>query len=350
MSYVYLVKEGDKVKFIYLGGFPPPYGGVTVKNKLLFNKLSIDLEIKQSGFYNRNKSIVFRIVSLLIELLNKKNRIVIGVSKGSLKLLTYILYYINKKVMNNSIVMVMGGTFHQMVLEDKRLQKFLREYKSIYIETDGMKKALNSVGLLNVKVFPNCRERADVSINLNENIKIRCLFFSQISLDKGVDNVLETTKILENKGIDYSIDFYGEIVSEYKLIFESSISANNKMRYCGVYKTVTNTDLYEKLKQYDVLLFPTKWKNEGVPGVLVEAKIAGLPSIVSDLNFNSEIIEDECTGIVLKQNTPKELANTIERLYLNRDMLTKMKHNAKTSSENYIIENYIEEIIQCLKG
>ncbi|CDO03673.1 sugar transferase, PEP-CTERM/EpsH1 system associated [Oceanobacillus picturae] len=336
------------MKFIYLGGFPPPYGGVTVKNKLLFKKLNSNLEIKKSGFYNHHKNIVYRVIALLLELINKNNSLVIGVSKGSLKILTYILYYLNKKVMNNSIVMVMGGTFHHMVLKDKKLQKFLKEYKKIYIETDGMKKALNSVGISNVTVFPNCRERADISINLNENPKIRCLFFSQVSLEKGVDNVLDMAGILDNKGVAYSIDFYGEIVSEYKMIFESTIDSNSNIHYCGVYKSSTNNDLYEKLSHYDVLLFPTRWKNEGVPGVLVESKISGLPSIVSDLNFNSEIIEDESTGIVLKQNTPEELANVIERLYLNRDLLAEMKHKAKASSEYFIIENYIEEIIQCL--
>lgn len=115
------------------------------------------------------------------------------------------------------------------------------------------------------------------------------------------------------------------------------------------FKSTKKNELYNKLQQYDLLLFPTKWKNEGVPGVLVESKIAGIPAIVSDINFNSEIIKDEKTGLVLKKNTPEELAYAIERVYFNRDWLIELKHNAKDSSEEYLIENYIEDIIRLLK-
>jgi|SRR5690625_1876903 len=338
------------MKYIYLGGFPPPFGGVTVKNKLLFKRLSNYIEIKQSGFYKRNKSIILRVISLIIELFSRRKGLIIGVSKDSLKILTYILYYINRKTMKKSIVMVMGGTFHQMVMGDNKLQKFLLEYKHIYTETYIMKRALNSVGISNVSVFPNSRERTNISLSfLSESQRIRCLFFSKISTEKGVDNILYMTKILENKGIKYSVDFYGEIISEYKMDFEAALDMNNNLHYHGIFNAVDSNELYKKLNSYDVLLFPTKWKNEGVPGVLIEAKIAGLPSIVSDINFNSEIIENNRTGIVLKQNSPMELANAIEKLYTDRELLVKMKQNAKVSSENFIIDNYIEDIVSCLK-
>lgn len=108
--------------------------------------------------------------------------------------------------------------------------------------------------------------------------------------------------------------------------------------------------MYNKLQQYDVLLFPTRWKAEGVPGVLVEAKISGLPSIVSNINFNTEIIEDGKNRIILKHSTSVELANAIGCVYSNRDLLMEMKTNAMASAENYLIENYIEDIVQMIRG
>lgn len=43
---------------------------------------------------------------------------------------------------------------------------------------------------------------------------------------------------------------------------------------------------------YDLHLFPSRWRNEGVSGVLVEIKMAAVPSIVSDICYNAELIRD----------------------------------------------------------
>lgn len=118
--------------------------------------------------------------------------------------------------------------------------------------------------------------------------------------------------------------------------------------YHGVFKG-ESAEVYDELSKYDVMLLPTKWKNEGVPGVLVEAKIAGVPSIVSDMCYNAEIVEDGVSGIVLKENTVENLTEAIERIDKNRAKLYKLKVGAKQSAEKYYIENYIEDILKKLE-
>jgi glycosyltransferase involved in cell wall biosynthesis len=338
------------MKYVYLGAFPPPYGGVTIKNKLLFTKISEHIEVKESTFNKTNSNIFAKICSLTALLFSNRNSLIIGISKNSLKIITHLLYIINKRLMNRSIVMVMGGEFSDVVAADIKLQKRVIEYKHIYVETESMKKVLVSVGVVNVSVFPNCREKPDREIQKEKNNTIlKCLFFSLISKDKGVDNILEASRLLDKKGITYSIDFYGHIDKELKQTFQNFIESNENLNYSGVLKSTDKNELYEKLNSYDVLLFPTKWKNEGVPGVLVESKIACLPAIVSNINYNSEIVENGKTGIVLNDNSPIELANAIEKLYLNRDLLIEMGHNVKNSSEKYLIENYIIDIVNEIK-
>lgn len=55
------------------------------------------------------------------------------------------------------------------------------------------------------------------------------------------------------------------------------------------------------------LLLPSKWSGEGVPGALVESKMAGIAAIVSDWNFNAEIVKNDSEGISYLY-----LADTIE--------------------------------------
>lgn len=118
--------------------------------------------------------------------------------------------------------------------------------------------------------------------------------------------------------------------------------------YHGVFKG-KDAEVYNELSKYDVMLLPTRWKFEGIPGVLVESKIACVPSIVSDICYNAEIVENGVSGIVLKGNTVDNLVEAIERLDKNRAELYKMKIGAKQSAEMYYIENYINGIIDELR-
>lgn len=334
------------MKHIYLGGFPPPYGGVTIKNNLIFYELKKYIDIKQSSYFTETYKFN-RLLRIIGELFIGDNNFVIGLSNGSLIKLTQILTLLKRNVMSKSIVMVMGGTLHNNIKDNERLIKCFSNYKMIYVETDSMKNTLNYSGLTNVGVFPNCRKKVTENIDCikkNEK-KLKCVFFSLISKDKGADIVIELAKMLEQDNIDCAIDFYGHIDSDYLDEFNESIKQYQSINYRGIFKPSAQNDVYSKLMLYDVLLFPTRWKNEGVPGILVETKFAGVPSIVSDINYNAEIINNGVDGIVMNENNAINLYNAISKLYLDRDLLTKMKYSAKADSVKYSIDAYIKTIL-----
>lgn len=338
------------MKYYYLGAFPPPYGGVTIKNKILYTKLKENIAIDKVDLSLVKKKNIKETFKLCRGLINPNSAYVIGAAGDARKYLSALLYFINRKSLRRSILIVMGGDWSRIIAKDSKYLKWVREYKQIYVETNGMKNELIDVGINNVSVFPNCREKSKEMIKIkHQDIKkIRCLFFSLISKEKGADIVIEASKLLNEKGIDYSIDFYGHIEAQYQTEFKKQVDRLENVNYCGVF-SADQENVYSKLNKYDVLLFPTRWKAEGVPGVLVEAKIAGVPAIVSNINFNSEIVEDEKTGFVLNKNTPDVLANAIESVYSDRDYLMEMKHDAMISAESYLYENYIDDIVEMIR-
>jgi glycosyltransferase involved in cell wall biosynthesis len=340
------------LKYIYLGGFPPPYGGVTIKNKLIYDELVKNIDISHSRFFNQ-KSPLKKFFGLVKEMLGNNNVFVIGLSNGSLIKFTRIVKLINKKMMRQSIVMVMGGTLHRIINDNLELVQYFSLYKMIYVETESMKSSLNNSGLYNVSIFPNCRQRVTGITNYSRNYdsdgKLRCVYFSLISRDKGADIVIEAADILEKENANYKIDFYGHIDDSYESEFKQLINYNSNVDYKGVFKPSAQKNVYCKLMEYDVLLFPTRWKNEGVPGVLVESKLAGVPAIVSNINYNSEIIEHGINGAVLEDNSPGDLAESIKTLCSNQEMLKQFKNEAKESSEKFIIDNYITELVNIIK-
>lgn len=173
---------------------------------------------------------------------------------------------------------------------------------------------------------------------------MRCVFFSLISPDKGSDLVLEAAKALP----DVLFDFYGHIEPGYEEPFRKQIDGLPNAVYHGLFKT-EGENVYDKLHEYDLLLLPTKCKTEGVPGVLVEAKIAAVPAVVSDIAYNAEIIEDGRNGTVLSSNDAAALTQAIARLDVDRETLYHLKTGAKTSAEQYYIETYLPEILGMLE-
>ena len=62
----------------------------------------------------------------------------------------------------------------------------------------------------------------------------------------------------------------------------------------------------------DVLVLPSR--TEGLPGVLIEAGLHGLPSVAADVGYVREIILDGTTGIVVDPDNPAALADGFARV------------------------------------
>ncbi len=325
---------------IYLGSFPPPYGGVTIKNKNLFQMLHEQIDITYIDFSEIKKK-PFRIMRLIAALVNRDNRFVIGVSgRRTRKIFTVLLAFANRSSMNKSILIVMGGTASYDMANDALYRKCVRQYKSIYVETLGMKTELMNASINNAHIFPNGRYRSSYMREIKRNNKIRCVFFSKICEQKGCSIILETAAVLPD--VDFA--FYGDIDPEYKEYFITKIGRLSNANYLGVFKGTTE-EVYDELSKYDILLFPTKYAIEGVPGVLVEAKISGIAVIASDLSYNSEIVEDGKNGFILSDNTAEEMVSRIRQYMLDDELLYHHRLNSWKSAEYYYIDNYILEII-----
>lgn len=326
----------------YVGRFPPPYGGVTVKNDLLFNELNHRMNIKKIDTNQLKIKNIKQCYDFGKILLNNKNRFIIGLSKKWRLIITAFLYYLNPTALRDSLLIVMGGQFAQEVTESHYKQKWFSCYRRLYVETEGMIKKLKSVGFENVDLLPNCRPMPKEIVKINRNSeRLQCVFFSMIYPEKGVDIILDAAKNLNS--VDFN--FWGELNEDYKERFLNSIEKLENCKYHGVFRS-NGEGTYRLLNQYDVLLFPTLLKSEGVPGVLVEAKIAALPAIVNDIAYNAELVTNDVDGVVINKINSSLLAKEISCLDHDRIKLNRYKIMALESSKKFIIDYYIDSIIE----
>lgn len=327
---------GDKKNILrYVGSFPPPYGGVTIKNELLHRRLSKKFNIAKPKSNSKFSSLIWFLGSIFTH-----KKMIVGVSsvKGKSLLVTKILYYFNRKRMKNSLYFMMGGLESSRICKSKKEIQMYSQYKRVFVETSSMKQELEKCGMTNIEYYPNCRENVDHIIKHPHN-GFKCVFLSFISPDKGVNDILDVAKQTAN----IIFDLYGEIEDSYREDFISMVSAIPNVRYCGVFKSSKNYTIYQKLSEYDVLLLPSHWKNEGVPGVLIESKIAGIPAIVTEIANKSSIINDRVDGIVIDSST-SQLKKAIDELAKDRLLLNKLSNGARISSRAFSIDNYISMI------
>jgi len=78
--------------------------------------------------------------------------------------------------------------------------------------------------------------------------------------------------------------------------------------------------------------------NEGMPIALIEAQLAGLPVVATDVGSTSEVISNNVTGFLVSKNID-EITNGLSRLMKDRDLLKRFSAEAVThAGELFTIE------------
>lgn len=151
-------------RIVYIGSFPPPYGGVTVKNALLYKHLSPLVPLEKVDLSKAKGLDAQTIARLARCLVSRDGALVLGVSADWRRRLTDFLYYFNRGKLRRSSLFVMGGK----VPEDESYVSRLGCYRHVYVETESMRALFEERGAGNVSVYPNCRERPAVPITVRK--------------------------------------------------------------------------------------------------------------------------------------------------------------------------------------
>jgi glycosyltransferase involved in cell wall biosynthesis len=86
-----------------------------------------------------------------------------------------------------------------------------------------------------------------------------------------------------------------------------------------------------RLEELDVFVLPSRY--EGFPLVIIEAMLAGVPVVATDVGSIRESIEDGVTGLLVPAEDPAALANAIRRLLENEQLRTQVSSAARDSAQ-----------------
>jgi glycosyltransferase involved in cell wall biosynthesis len=141
------------------------------------------------------------------------------------------------------------------------------------------------------------------------------------------------------------IDFYGPIKKEEEDYFKGELKKYNFVSY----KWILEPDqIHSTLENYDLLILPSRYSEEGFPGTIIDAYISGIPVITSNWRFLSESVDDKLSGFIFDLDKETDFYYYVDYLYSDRTQLQKMKHFAYEKSKEYssevawqILKNYL---------
>jgi glycosyltransferase involved in cell wall biosynthesis len=179
---------------------------------------------------------------------------------------------------------------------------------------------------------------------------LRLVFISNMMKPKGWPLTIEAANILNKLNVDFSLTFAGswpsdkekneffDLVTKYKL--------NDKISYAGYINTNEKNKL---LANSDILVFPTEYKFEALPRVIIEAFEYGLPVITTRYGSIPDMVIHNKTGFLLSGNSAKEIAGHIAALSDKRHLVNIGRESRKRFLDNYELSIFKNNFLNIIK-
>lgn len=323
--------------------------GQTVKTKILYEELRKtfpDRKIICIDTYQYRKNalpILYRTLKAFMEcehffvLLSRNGR------KFFFPVLTGLNALFHRKLYHD----VVGGALPEEARMRPALRKQLKRFVVNWVEFPEMKTQLENLGINNVEVLPNFKR-----LQLLSEDELGCVqtspflftMFSRVIKQKGIETAAESIAEVNRRfgGQKAVLHIYGPVEESYQREFSELL---DKFNDCVFYKgCVPYDESVKALRNSFMLLFPSVYKGEGMPGTIIDAFSAGVPVIASDWHFNGELVRNDETGYCYDWKNPKLLTERICYAIDHPEKIDRMRKSCLKEAKKYTPEAAMEQI------
>ena len=251
------------------------------------------------------------------------------------------VFYISllQKIFKRRIIYIpIGVRISGRIAKDSKARKRLSFCSAFLPESKQNCSELQSMGFPEVYLLRNFKSvktlgRSYDSLHHNMTVMSFCTF-SRVTKEKGItDAIIAISRAQELvSNIRFELHIYGGIDPDYKEEFESLLKKYSFVVYEG---SVNSDDAVLTLEKHDVLLFPTRFPDEGIPGTIIDAFAAGIPIISSKWLYFDDILEDHKTALGYDYHNVDSLVDTIIYAAKNIDELINIGRNGHKEYEKY---------------
>ncbi len=204
---------------------------------------------------------------------------------------------------------------------------FFLPYKNVKFMTgsESARKELQTVGInsKNVRVVSH-GVILDIPKKLpKKEARETIIFLGALAKDKGIEDAIKTFGVLNRFG-DYVFWVVGKGDPDY-LKFLGGLAKNNNVtvKFWGF---VSQKEKFELLARAHVMINPSIREGWGL--VNIEANACGVPVVAYNSPGLIDSVKNGVSGIIIKKNTPDELANEVVRIFEDKGLYMELQKGA----------------------
>ncbi|MFP4844593.1 glycosyltransferase family 4 protein [Winogradskyella sp. PE311] len=353
-------------KILLIGPLPEPTTGVSLANKVVAENLdkdeaytistintSYDRFDENIGAFSISKALFFIKQNFLAYKIFGVNAVYLTPGQTFFGVIKYAFFILLSRVLNKEIIIHIHGNYlgtEYSLLKGikKRLFKFLlsKSNKGVVL-SESLKGNLSPfIQQDNIYVLYNFVEDylfKEKSVPDKQEILIpKIIFLSNLMEEKGIFDLLDALRTLEDSGFNFEAKIAGNIDKSNQAKCKTYFTKLKKVSYVGVVKGGEKKSL---LEWGNIFILPTYYKMEGQPISILEAMSTGNIVLTTKHAGIPDIFTDSKNGFYVEKRNPNDIANKIKQVAVNDDLSRDIiDQNLIFSEQKYRVSNFINNL------
>lgn len=165
-----------------------------------------------------------------------------------------------------------------------------------------------------IEIIPNwidCnRQQRVYDLNVSPTREPRILFIGWLEAAKGTLELLESIRLLNDRGLRCQLALCGSGSQADELpLIASELGIQDQVTFHG---WVDDEKKIEQIQASDLLVLPSH--TEGMPNSVLEAMASGLPVVATNVGSIPQLVDHERGGFLIDPKQPQQLADAIYKI------------------------------------
>lgn len=236
---------------------------------------------------------------------------------------------------------------------DKKAIKYnvLNKVDELIVETPIVSQMMKQYRAKDCLILPVVKKTYSLpvkEIDYSQVKTLKAIFFSRIYEHKGIlDAAQAIIEVNKRAGglIKYTLDISGGLGDEQNSSFISKIrdlcSSHEELTFIGTNLRIDGEESYQRLQDYDLHIFPSKFDQECAPGSVIDMFIAGVPTLTSSFP-SSHYMMSEHDSYFFKTGDIDDLVKQLEEIYQNKEQLNNKRVLSNKKIDDYSQKHFID--------
>lgn len=173
------------------------------------------------------------------------------------------------------------------------------------------------------------------------------IFVSRLVKMKGIENILNAFRCIKAEDTQAKLWIVGGGEENYVKSLKTLIKKYGLEKDVIFYGFVSNQKKLELMSKAHILLHASVKEGWGL--VVLEAASQGTPAVVYNVSGLCDVVKNEKTGIVIKQNTPEEMAKEALKLLTDRKKYNEYQKNGIQWASSLRWDKVVRDSLQLLE-